>query len=69
MDERHTKVVYKRCAAYRPKPPLHGLILSKSPIKNHAKLFGSGQIVEPNQTKLSSTKPNKDYNQYNSVVE
>ena len=28
--------------AYRPKSPLHGLSLSKSPIKNHATLFGSG---------------------------
>ena len=28
--------------ANRPKPPLHGLSLSKSPIKNHAILFGSG---------------------------
>ena len=28
--------------AYRLKPPLHGLSLSKSPIKNHAILFGLG---------------------------
>ena len=27
--------------AYQPKPPLHGLNLRKSPIKNHATLFGS----------------------------
>ena len=44
---------------FRPKPPLHGLSLSKSPIKNHAILFGSGRVVEPDQTKLGSTKPNK----------
>ena len=44
--------------ACRPKPPLHGLSLNKSPIKNHAILFGSGRVVEPNQTKLGSTKPN-----------
>ena len=42
--------------ACQPKPPLHGLSLSKSPIKNHAILFGSSQVVEPNQTKLGSTK-------------
>ena len=42
-----------------PKPPLHGLSLSKSPIKNHATLFRSGQVVKPDQTKLGSTKPNK----------
>ena len=45
--------------ACRPKPPLHGLSLSKSPLKNHAILFGSGRVVEPDQTKLSSTKLNK----------
>ena len=46
--------------AYRPKPPLHGLSLSKSPIKNHAILFGSGLVIKPDQTKLGSTKPNKE---------
>ena len=45
--------------ACRPKPPLHGLSLSKSPIKNHATLFRSGRVVKPDQTKLGSTKPNK----------
>ena len=45
--------------AYQPKPLLHGLSLSKSLIKNHAILFGSGQVVKPNQTKLNSKKPNK----------
>ena len=45
--------------AYRPIPPLHGLSLSKSPIKNHAILFGSGRVIKPDQTKLCSTKPNK----------
>ena len=43
---------------FRLGPPLHGLSLSKSPIKNHATLFRSGRIVKPDQTKLSSTKPN-----------
>ena len=43
----------------RPKPLLYGLSLSKSPIKNHATLFGSGRVVKLDQTKLSSTKPNK----------
>ena len=38
---------------------LHGLSLRKSPIKNHATLFGLGQVVKPDQTKLGSTKPNK----------
>ena len=38
---------------------LHGLSLRKSPIKNHAILFGLGQVVKPDQTKLGSTKPNK----------
>ena len=45
--------------AYRPKPPLHGLSLSKSPIKNHATLFGSDRVIKLDQTKLGSTKPNK----------
>ena len=40
---------------FRPKPSLHGLNLRKSPIKNHATLFGSGQVVEPNQSKLGFT--------------
>ena len=40
-------------------PLLHGLSLSKSPIKNHAILFGLSRVVEPDQTKLGSTKPNK----------
>ena len=43
----------------RPKPLLYGLSLSKSPIKNHATLFGSGRVVKLDQTKLGSTKPNK----------
>ena len=42
-----------------PKPPLHGLSRSKSPTKNHATLFGSGQVVKPDQTKLGSTKANR----------
>ena len=33
------------------KPPLHGLSLSKSPIKNHATLFGSGRVGLSNQIK------------------
>ena len=45
--------------ACQPKPSLHGLSLRKSPFKNHATLFVSGQVVKPDQTKLSSTKPNK----------
>ena len=45
--------------AYRPKPPLHRLNLSKSPIKNHKTLFESGRVIKPDQTKLGSTKPNK----------
>ena len=43
---------------YRPKPPLHGLSLSKSPIENNATLFGLDWVVKPDQTKLGSTKPN-----------
>ena len=43
----------------RPKPLLYKLSLSKSPIKNHATLFGSGRAVKLDQTKLGSTKPNK----------
>ena len=31
----------------------------KIPVKNHTILFGSGLVVEPDQTKLGSTKPNK----------
>ena len=42
---------------YWPKPSLHGLSLSKSLIKNHATLFGLGQVVKLDQTKLDSTKP------------
>ena len=30
--------------AFRPKPPLYGLNLRKSPIKNYATLFGSCQV-------------------------
>ena len=44
--------------AYRPKPLLHGLSLRKSPIKNHSTLFGSGQVIKPDQTTLDFTKPN-----------
>ena len=44
--------------AYRPKPPLHGLNLSKSPIINHAILFWSSWVVKPDQTKLGFIKPN-----------
>ena len=40
------------------KPPLHGLSLSKSSIKNCAILFRSGWLVEPDQRKLGSTRPN-----------
>ena len=36
--------------AYRPKPLLHGLNFSKSPIKTHAALFGSGRVVKLDQT-------------------
>ena len=43
----------------RPNPPLHGLSLNKSPIKNHATLFGSDRVIKLDQTKLGSTKPNK----------
>ena len=54
---KNTKCSYK--FAYWPKPPLHGLSLSKSPIKNHATLFGSNRVVKPDQAKLGSTKSNK----------
>ena len=54
---KNTKCSYK--FAYWPKPPLHGLSLSKSPIKNHATLFELGRVVKLDQTKLGSTKPNK----------
>ena len=42
-----------------PKPPLYGLSLSKSPIKNHATLLGSGRVVNWIKHKLGSIKPNK----------
>ena len=45
--------------ACQPKPQLHGLSLSKSPIKNHATLFGLGRVVKPDQAKLGFTKSNK----------
>ena len=45
--------------AYQPKPPLYGLNLRKSPIKNHATLFGLDWIVKPDQIKLDSTEPNR----------
>ena len=45
--------------ACRPKPSLYGLSLRKSPIKNHATLFGSGRVVNRIKHKLGSTKPNK----------
>ena len=47
-----------------PKPSLHELSLSKSPIKNHAILYGSDRVVEPDQTKLGSTKPNRTNHAY-----
>ena len=34
--------------AYRLKSLLHGLNLSKSPIKNHATLFRSSRVIKPN---------------------
>ena len=37
--------------AYWPKPLLHGLNLSKSPIKNYAILFRLSRVVELDQTK------------------
>ena len=39
---------------------LHGLSLSKSPIKKPRNIIwvGSGRVVKPDQTKLGSTKPN-----------
>ena len=46
---------------YWPKPSLHGLSLSKSLIKNHTTLFGLGQVVKLDQTKLDSTKPSTKY--------
>ena len=42
--------------AYRPKPPLHGLSIRKSPIKNHATLFGSGCQTGSNKTRLYKTQ-------------
>ena len=36
----------------QPKPPLHGLSLGKSPIKNHATLFGSSHQIGSNKTRL-----------------
>ena len=45
--------------AYQPKPPLHGLNLIKSPIKNYAILFRVGSGHHSNQTQLDSTEPNK----------
>ena len=46
---------------YWPKLSLHGLSLSKSLIKNHATLFGLGQVVKLDQTKLDSTKPSTKF--------
>ena len=43
----------------RGKPPLYGVNLKKSPIKNHTILFRSGRVVKSNPTKLGSIKPNK----------
>ena len=55
----HNKTLITKVRFYRANPPLHGLSLKKSPIKNHATLFRSGQVVKPDQTKLNSTKPNR----------
>ena len=38
--------------SYRPKPSLHGLNLSKSSIKNHTILFGSGHRIGSSKTRL-----------------
>ena len=43
---------------YWPKPPFHGLSLSKSSIKNHATLFGSSQVVSSNQIKQNQAPQN-----------
>ena len=45
--------------ACRPKPPLHGLSLKKSPIKNYATLFWVWLGRQLDQTQLGSTKPSK----------
>ena len=42
----------------RAKPPLHGLSLRKSLIKNHATLFKLGRVINRIKHKLGSTKPN-----------
>ena len=58
-QERHDKKKKKNPNnAYQPKSLLHGLNFSKSPIKNHSTLFGSGWVIKPEQTKLDSIKPN-----------
>ena len=41
-----------RTQAWANKPPLHGLSLSKSPIKNHATLFESSRQSDQTQTRL-----------------
>ena len=46
----------------RPKPPLHALSLRKSPIKNHARLFGSGQVV--NRIKHNQAPQNPTFTTY-----
>ena len=55
----HDSAICLHSRSCRDFTPLYGLSLSKSPIKNHATLFGSGWVIKPNQTKLVSTKPNK----------
>ena len=51
----------RRCCPRTPRRLVHkrsGLGLSKSPIKNHAILFGLGRVIKPDQTKVDSTNPN-----------
>ena len=44
---------------YRPKLPFYGLSFSKSPIKNHATLFGLGWVGSGRQTGSNKTKFHK----------
>ena len=46
-------------ATKRAKPPLHGLSLRKSLIKNHTTLFKSGRVINWIKHKLGFTKTNK----------
>ena len=65
LSGKNTKCGYSFSSHTKTRPPKKKkkpnwfFLYRKSPIKNHTTLFRSGQVIKPDQTKLSSTKPNR----------